>query len=180
MPTVLLHICCAHCAAYCVRHWQEKGYQVTGWWYNPNIHPRQEHEQRLEAVRTLSGNMGLPLVESPGYDAVRYFDAVRVEDGPRCRQCFRLRLGAAARTAREEGFDAFASTLSISPQQKHELIIEEGQAAALENGVRFLYEDLRKRYSDSRHITKAMDIYRQRYCGCMFSEWESYSGEERG
>ncbi len=177
MPSLLLHVCCAHCAAYCVTHWRAKGCEVTAYWYNPNIHPRQEYEHRLEAMRTLATNLEVPLVVSPEHDAPRYFRAVGNGPAPRCRQCFELRLSQTAKTARNMGFDAFTSTLLISPQQNHELIVESGGKAALENGVGFLSEDLRKRYSDSRHITKPMDIYRQRYCGCAFSEWESFTGE---
>lgn len=178
MSSVLLHVCCAHCAAYCVKHWRAKGCEVTLFWYNPNIHPRQEHDSRLEAARTLANNMDAPLIVWPEYEAPVYFRAVREGEAPRCRECFRLRLRRTAEVAVERGISAFTSTLLISPQQKHELIGEAGEAAAAESGVKFLNEDLRKRYSDSRHITKPMDIYRQRYCGCMYSEWESYSGEE--
>ena len=178
MPSVLLHVCCAHCAAYCVKHWQAIGDRVTAYWYNPNIHPHQEYLYRLEAAQALARNLDVPLLVAPDYDAVEYFRAVRESDGLRCRHCFRLRLGRTAQIAREQGFDSFTSTLLISPHQRHELIAEAGRVAARESGVAFLYEDLRKRYSDSRHITKPMDIYRQRYCGCMFSEWEACAGEE--
>lgn len=126
---------------------------------------------------TLSQKMAFPLVVSEEYGSPAYFEAVRHTQGPRCGACFHLRLSRAAQLAVKEGFAAFTSTLAISPNQKHGLIVEEGAAAGEAEGVQFLYEDLRKRYSDSRHITKPMDIYRQRYCGCTFSEWESFSGE---
>jgi epoxyqueuosine reductase len=178
MASLLIHVCCAHCAAYCVKHWQEREHQVTLYWYNPNIHPYQEYQYRLEAARTLAGKLSVPLLVSPDYDAVEYFRSVRETDEARCSACFRLRLGKTARLALERGFDQFTTTLLISPQQKHDLIVRSGQTASLESGVKFAYEDLRKRYGDSRHITKNMDIYRQRYCGCMFSEWEACAGEK--
>jgi predicted adenine nucleotide alpha hydrolase (AANH) superfamily ATPase len=93
----------------------------------------------------------------------------------RCRYCFDLRLTKTAETAREKGFDAFTTTLLISPHQKHDVIQEIGNKVAAEQGVTFLYADLRKRYSDSRHITKPMNLYRQQYCGCIYSEWERYA-----
>lgn len=176
MPSLLLHVCCAHCAAYCVKHWRGTGYDVTLFWYNPNIHPWQEHQSRLEAAQTLAANLEAPLSIWPEYEAPAYFRAVWEGQGPRCRQCFRLRLGRTSGFARERGFTAFTSTLAISPQQKQELLVEEGGKAEASSGVLFLYEDLRKRYSDSRHITKPMGIYRQRYCGCMYSEWETFCG----
>jgi hypothetical protein len=95
-------------------------------------------------------------------------------EAERCRHCFRLRLSKTAETAKEMGFDAFTTTLLISPHQKHDLLKEIGEELGREKGVGFLYADLRKRYSDSRHITKPMNLYRQQYCGCVYSEWERY------
>jgi epoxyqueuosine reductase len=95
----------------------------------------------------------------------------------RCGDCFSMRLRKTAEAAKANGFDAFTTTLLISPHQKHELIKETGERAAWENGVEFYYADLRKRYSDSRHITKPMELYRQQYCGCIYSEWERYTEE---
>ncbi|HEY83419.1 MAG TPA: epoxyqueuosine reductase QueH [Dehalococcoidia bacterium] len=179
MKTVLLHCCCAHCAAYTVNYWRGLGYEVSALWYNPNIHPYTEHQQRLEAMQFLAQEVNLPLTVSQGYDMVAYFRQVVGHEGEpeRCQHCFRLRLGKTAQTARQMGFDAFTTTLLISPQQKHELIREIGDEIAQETGVKFLYVDLRKRYSDSRHLTKPLGLYRQQYCGCIYSEWERYTGE---
>jgi predicted adenine nucleotide alpha hydrolase (AANH) superfamily ATPase len=93
----------------------------------------------------------------------------------RCRHCFELRLTKTAEAAKAKGYDGFTTTLLISPNQKHELIKEIGEGAAGEKGVAFFYTDLRKRYSDSRHITKPMNLYRQQYCGCLYSELERYT-----
>jgi predicted adenine nucleotide alpha hydrolase (AANH) superfamily ATPase len=172
---LLIHSCCAHCAAYTIEYWRQQGYDVSALWYNPNIHPYTEHQHRLESMQTLAEKMGLPLIVTAGYDIIEYFRRVVGHEADRCRYCFRLRLSKTAEIAREKGFDAFTTTLLISPQQKHELIKEAGDEAARETGVEFLYADLRKRYSDSRHITKPMDLYRQQYCGCVYSEWERYA-----
>jgi len=174
MSRVLVHVCCAHCAAYTVEHWRREGHEVGGFWYNPNIHPFMEHQNRLAAVRDLAERTGLPLIEAEGYDMPEWFRRVSGHEDERCRHCFTLRLGAAARAATEHGYDAFTSTLLISPHQDHELLKDIGERMAEENGVAFFYADLRKRYSDSRHITKPLDLYRQQYCGCLFSEWERY------
>jgi predicted adenine nucleotide alpha hydrolase (AANH) superfamily ATPase len=172
---LLIHSCCAHCAAYTVEYWREQGYDASAFWYNPNIHPYTEHRHRLEAMQSLAKTMSLPLIIAEGYDIIEYFRGVVGHEADRCRYCFRLRLSKTAEIAKEKGFDAFTTTLLISPQQKHELIKEIGEELAKETGVEFFYADLRKRYSDSRHITKPLDLYRQQYCGCVYSEWERYA-----
>jgi predicted adenine nucleotide alpha hydrolase (AANH) superfamily ATPase len=174
MNRVLIHVCCAHCAAYTIEYWRKQGYEVAGFWYNPNIHPYSEHQQRLESMKLLAAQMNVPLIIADGYDIIEYFRRVAGHEEERCRQCFDLRLAKTAGTAREKGYDAFTTTLLISPHQKHEIIKEIGEKTEGGKGVAFLYADLRKRYSDSRHITKPMDLYHQQYCGCVYSEWERY------
>jgi hypothetical protein len=175
MKKLLIHVCCAHCAAYTVKYWRQQGYETSGFWYNPNIHPYTEHQQRLESMKSLAQEIDLPLIIAEGYDVIEYFRHVAGHEDERCRHCFDLRLTRTAANACEKGFDAFTTTLLISPHQKHELIQELGNKVAGEQGVEFFYADLRKRYSDSRHITKPMDLYRQQYCGCIYSEWERYA-----
>jgi predicted adenine nucleotide alpha hydrolase (AANH) superfamily ATPase len=175
MNKLLVHVCCAHCAAYTADYWRGQGYNATGFWYNPNIHPYTEHQQRLEAMEKLAQQTNLPLIIEEGYDMPEYFRRVVGHEEERCGECFFLRLNKTAAVARQKGFDAFTTTLLISPHQKHELIQEIGNKVAAEQGVPFLYADLRKRYSDSRHITKPLDLYRQQYCGCLYSELERYT-----
>jgi predicted adenine nucleotide alpha hydrolase (AANH) superfamily ATPase len=178
MKKVLIHICCAHCAAYTVEYWRGEGYEVGGLWYNPNIHPFSEHQQRLESVKALAKEINLPLIISPDYDIVEYFRRVAGHETERCRHCFELRLTKTAEVAKANGYDGFTTTLLISPHQKHELIKEVGEGEAGGKGVEFIYADLRKRYSDSRHVTKPMNLYRQQYCGCLYSERERYAEEK--
>ena len=178
MNKLLIHLCCAHCAAYTVEHWRRQGYDVRGVWYNPNIHPYSEHRQRLESMKSLAAKLELPLTVIEGYDMPEYLRRVAGHEAERCRHCFELRLARTAAAARELGCDAFTTTLLISPHQKHELIREIGEKTAAASGVAFLYADLRKRFSDSRHITKPLELYRQQYCGCIYSEFERYSGTE--
>lgn len=174
LKSILLHVCCAHCTAYTVEYWRQQGYEVTAYWYNPNIHPYTEHQNRLEAMKSLSQEMNFPLVVADGYDMINYFRAVVGNEAERCQHCFRLRLSKVAETAKQSNFTGFTSTLLISPHQKHDLIKEIGDKIAEESGVPFLYANLRKRYSDSRHLTKPLNLYRQQYCGCVYSEWERY------
>ena len=173
--SVLIHVCCAHCAAYTVKYWREQGYEVSALWYNPNIHPYTEHQDRLEAMKSLAQKMDLPLTISKGYDMIEYFRRVVGHESDRCQHCFRLRLSETAETARQMDFSAFTTTLLISPHQKHELLREIGAELAQKEGIEFLYADLRKRYSDSRHLTKPFDLHRQQYCGCVYSEWERHA-----
>ncbi|MCK4273454.1 MAG: epoxyqueuosine reductase QueH [Dehalococcoidales bacterium] len=175
MKKVLVHTCCAHCAAYTVEHWRQQGYEVGGFWYNPNIHPYTEHQSRLESMESLAREIDLPLIIDEGYDFIEYFRRVVGHEAERCRYCFDLRLAKTAEAARQHGHDAFTTSLLISPHQKHDIIRETGSKIAAEHGPEFLYADLRKRYSDSRHITKPLDLYRQQYCGCIYSEWERYA-----
>jgi len=175
MKSVLIHCCCAHCAAYTVDHWRQQGYEASALWYNPNIHPYREHQHRLEGMKSLSQEMSLPLIISDGYDIIDYFRQVAGHESQRCQYCFTLRLSKTAATARQMGFAAFTTTLLISPHQKHDLLREIGSNLAEEKGIVFLYTDLRKRYSDSRHRTRPLNLYRQQYCGCVYSEWECYA-----
>jgi predicted adenine nucleotide alpha hydrolase (AANH) superfamily ATPase len=174
MSKVLIHLCCAHCAAYTIEHWRKEGHEAGGFFYNPNIHPFTEHQHRLESIKSLAQQLNLPLIIAEGYDMPEYFRRVAGHESERCRYCFELRLAKTAEAARKNGFNAFTTTLLISPHQQHETIKAAGEKIAADLGVPFLYADLRKRYSDSRHITKPMDLYRQQYCGCLYSEWERY------
>jgi predicted adenine nucleotide alpha hydrolase (AANH) superfamily ATPase len=175
MSKILIHTCCAHCAAYTAEYWRQQDYDVGAYWYNPNIHPYTEHQDRLESMRTLAEKTDLPLIIEEGYDMVEYFRRVAGDESNRCRHCFELRLSKTAEIAKQEGYDAFTTTLLISPHQQHEVLKETGENVAREHGIEFFYADLRKRYSDSRHITKPMDLYRQQYCGCLYSELERYT-----
>jgi len=173
--SILVHSCCAHCAAYTADYWRQQGYEVTTLWYNPNIHPYREHQYRLEAVKSLAQEMNLPLIVAEGYDVITYFRQVVGHESERCQYCFRLRLSETAEIARQKNFNAFTTTLLISPHQKHDLLREIGNQLAEEKGIDFFYADLRKHYSDSRRMTKGLTLYRQQYCGCIYSEWERYA-----
>ena len=175
MKSVLIHCCCAHCAAYTIGYWRQQGYEVSALWYNPNIHPYLEHERRLQAMKSFAHEVNLPLIVAGDYDIIDYFRQVVGHEAERCQYCFRLRLAKTADIALETGCNAFTTTLLISPHQKHELVREIGNELAKEKGIDFLYADLRKRYSDSRRMTKGLNLYRQQYCGCIYSEWERYA-----
>jgi epoxyqueuosine reductase len=158
-----------------VEHLRHQGYQLTALWYNPNVHPSQEHQLRLESMQRFARIVELPLLIPEGYDFVRYLRAVVGHEAERCLYCYRLRLTKTAEIAKQNGFDAFTTTLLISPYQKHELLRQVGEEVAAETCVPFLYQDLRPGYSQSRKMSKEYNLYRQQYCGCIYSEWERYS-----
>jgi len=174
MKRILLHTCCGPCAIYTVNRLREQGFEVTGFWYNPNVHPFTEHRNRLQAMQTLAQAMDLPLIVSEGYEMIAYLRAVVGHEGDRCGDCFRLRLSKTAAVAREKGFSAFTTTLLISPYQKHELLRQIGEEVAREQGVEFHYEDFRPGFRDSHRLSRELNLYHQKYCGCIYSEWERY------
>ncbi|MCL2679181.1 MAG: epoxyqueuosine reductase QueH [Dehalococcoidia bacterium] len=172
---LLVHACCAHCTAYTIEYWRKQGHAVTAVWYNPNIHHFTEHNLRLEAMSGMALALSFQLVVIAGYDFKEYFRRVAGDEADRCRHCFDMRLDRVAAKAAEDGFEAFTTSLLISPHQKHELVNQSGEKASARSGVAFLSADLRKRYSDSRRITKPLELYRQQYCGCIYSEVERYT-----
>jgi len=174
MASLLLHTCCAPCATYCVEHWKQAGQEVTAFWYNPNIHPFTEHRRRLESVQSFARASNLPLIISEDYDIIRYFRAVAGHERERCGDCFRIRLSMTALIARLKGYDAFTTTLLISPYQDHELLKKIGEEIAEKEGVDFLYADLRPGFRESHRMSKELDLYHQKYCGCLYSEWERF------
>lgn len=171
---VLLHVCCAPCANQCIDVLQAEGNDVTAFWYNPNIHPFTEYRARRNCVREYAQSIGLPLLERDEY-ALRPFVREVAEDiGGRCVKCYEMRLFAAAKAAKEGSFDGFTSSLFISPYQNHELMREVAERAAGEYGVEFIYRDFRPYFRAGQDRARALGMYMQKYCGCVFSEEERY------
>ena len=177
---ILVHICCAPCFTYPHKRMEEEGHEVTGFFYNPNIHPYQEYKSRKVALEKYVERKAARVIYKDDYDIENYLrGALDAKD--RCRFCYTLRLAETAKTAVLLGFDAFSTTLLISPYQKHEMLAEVGKKAADENHIEFYYEDFREGYGESREIAKALELYMQKYCGCIFSEKERYfRGKAKG
>ncbi len=172
--TILLHICCAPCATYTLEHLRQVGAAISAFWFNPNIHPLEEHGKRLQTLQAFAQAKGLPIIECPAYEPEKYFDSVVGKKEPRCEHCLYLRLSRTAEAASQGKFKAFSTTLLISPYQKHELIKEIGGQVGKEKNVEFYYEDLRPGYYESRRMSRELNLYRQKYCGCIYSKMESY------
>jgi len=170
---ILLHTCCAPCLIYPVQSLQDKGFKVKAFYYNPNIHPFGEYNKRKEALEALSKELQVEL-DCPEYGPSEFFQAINTkEERPgRCALCWFLRLSRTAKQAKEEGFDAFTSTLLVSPYQDQEMLKELGNKAAREAGIEFFYEDFRPGFRKAHEQAKSKGIYCQRYCGCIYSEIE--------
>ncbi|MDR1043517.1 MAG: epoxyqueuosine reductase QueH [Candidatus Adiutrix sp.] len=176
MEKLFLHVCCGPCAAYPLE-WlrsQRPGMKLELWYYNPNVHPRGEFNRRRDSLAFLAAHHGLAVDFSAPYDARDFL----AELGPnprapeRCRLCYARRFELAAREAAARGHTALASTLAYSRRQKPDLIVEEGRRAAAAHGLDFFYEDWRSGWRRGHEIARELGLYRQNYCGCLFSELE--------
>lgn len=171
---LLLHICCGPCALYPIKELTaDKFEEVVGFYYNPNIHPPDEYKKRRDALADAENKSGLTVIYPP-YKMEEYFKKiVSKENSPeRCSLCWELRLSETADFARKNGFDAFTTTLLISPYQNHDLVKEIGESLGREKGIDFYYKDFRKGFRESQEQAKKQDLYRQKYCGCVFSNLE--------
>jgi len=171
---LLLHVCCAPCAIYPLETLRSSGFGVTGLFFNHNIHPYQEYRRRLEAVVQYSSLSGMELVLRDEYRLEEFLAAVASAPGERCRYCYASRLERTAREAAELGFEAFTSSLLYSRYQLHEVIREEGERAGRRHGVRFHYQDFRPGWRRGIDASRELGLYRQQYCGCIYSEMDRY------
>lgn len=172
---LLLHACCGPCLLEPYDALAAEGHDVRVVYANPNIHPREEYERRRDTLLSYAGDRGIP-VDELDYDVERWAAAVRgleAHPGERCRACYRVRLGDAARHAAKIGFDAVATTLTVSPWQDQEAIREVGEEVCAEAGVGFVYMDFRDRYPEASRRSRELGMYRQNYCGCRYSDAEA-------
>jgi predicted adenine nucleotide alpha hydrolase (AANH) superfamily ATPase len=171
---ILLHICCANCVIYPFERMREQGEEVTGFFFNPNIHPFQEYQKRLDTLKGYSEKAGLNVIYRDEYLLEEFLRNVSSRVKERCRYCYSLRLEAAAQEAKKGGFDCFSTTLLQSTYQNHFLIKETAERVAQEVGIPFHYEDFRPGWKRGVEVSKAMGLYRQQYCGCIYSEKERF------
>lgn len=176
---ILFHICCANCAIIPIRVARERNHVVTGFFYNNNIHPYLEFKKRLDTVREYADKVELEVVYDERYLLREFLESVAKDPEKRCDYCYRSRLEEAARHAAENGFDAFSTTLLYSRYQRHERIREFGKELARKYGLDFYYEDFRTGWQDGIDTSKSMGLYRQQYCGCIYSEMDRYYPQKR-
>jgi len=176
---ILLHICCANCAIFPFLQLKGKGEEVTGYFFNPNIHPFQEYQKRLETLKVYSGKSSLEVIYRNEYLLEEFLKNVALHPEERCRYCYSVRLEATAREAKRSRFDRFSTTLLYSIFQKHGLIREMGERIAEEVGISFHYEDYRRGWREGVKVSKAMGLYRQQYCGCIYSKKERFADSKK-
>jgi len=173
--SILLHTCCAPCLIGPYQALIGQGNQATAFFFNPNIMPYREFRKRLQSFKEFTTKRAIPFIINENYslEAIlrRFLDR---GEAPRCRICYDIRLEETARMAAEKGFEAFASTLCVSPYQDHTLIRAAGEAAAEKFGVQFLYQDWRPHFKEGHDEAISLGLYRQGYCGCIFREEERY------
>lgn len=183
-PRLLLHSCCAPCSTHCIEVLND-AFELTVFYFNPNIFPKEEYLKRADEERRYLAEahpeIGCVVAD---YDHEAFLNAAKglesaPEGGARCGKCFELRLGATAERARADGFEYFASTLTVSPHKDSALINEIGQKTGEKTGVKWLPYDFKKRdgYADSVRISARFGLYRQNYCGCEFSFRTPPNGE---
>jgi predicted adenine nucleotide alpha hydrolase (AANH) superfamily ATPase len=159
-----------------VKHLRSQGHDVMGYCYNPNIHPYTENQKRLETVKQWADTIDLKLIVHDEYDPESWLRNVAFREELRCRLCFLGRLDRAASVAAKGGFDAFSTTLLYSTMQKHELLKQSGHDAGLRRGAKFWYHDFRPMWKQGVQLSLKLGLYRQQYCGCIFSERDRYLG----
>ena len=180
-PSLLMHCCCAPCSSYCLEY-LNRYFSITAYYYNPNISPKEEYDHRVGELRRLWQSMPLvheaAVMEGP-YEPEVFEEMAEgltnvPEGGERCRRCYEMRLRQTARAARDGGYDYFTTTLSISPLKRADWLNEIGGRLSEEFGVPYLYSDFKKKggYQRSIELSAIYGLYRQDYCGCVYSRRE--------
>lgn len=173
-PKLLLHACCGICSSSVLER-LETYFDITVLFYNPNIYPKEEYDKRYETLKKLITHYEVNLKEI-GYDSDKFDDvSIGLEDekegGKRCIKCFNLRLEESARYAKENDFDYFCTTLSVSPHKNSEVLNNIGKALEEKYDIKYLYSDFKKKegFKRSNELSKKYELYRQNYCGCKYS-----------
>lgn len=174
---LLLHICCAPCSAACIKVLREENIDIVGYWYNPNIHPFKEYDSRLKALKEYSKMINLNVIYDDFYGLDEFVKNTVNIIHNRCGYCYLSRMERVVKYAHDNGYDAFSSTLFISPYQKHDLLKSICEKLSKKYNIKFLYRDFRPYYELGREMFRETGLYMQKYCGCIFSERERYEKE---
>lgn len=177
--SLLLHICCAPCSVGCVKMLREEGVEPAGFWYNPNIHPFLEYKARRDTLRQYARDIGLELREDDFYGLRQFTAAVAQDSDHRCGYCYACRMERTAQYAAENGFARFSTTLLVSPYQNRELICAAGAKMGEKYGVKFVPYDFRPRFQEGQEEARALGLYMQKYCGCVYSEEDRFSNRRK-
>jgi predicted adenine nucleotide alpha hydrolase (AANH) superfamily ATPase len=169
-----MHICCANCSLYPLKTLFSKGIDVKGLWFNPNIHPYTEYRMRLDSLQKLQNVWGLDIEYIDHYGLKEFLRAVVNREDNRCISCYSMRLEETAKTAKKMGLEGFTTSLLVSPYQKFDMIINVGKEMGKRYSIPFYFEDFRFGWKDGISLSKELGLYRQKYCGCVYSEMERY------
>ncbi len=180
MKKVLIHLCCAPCGIYPIKTLKEEGYKVVGLFYNPNIHPLTEYLKRREQLPILEEKYNLKIIyKDDEYFPEKYLRKVAFRENNRCFYCYHMRIEKTISIARRGKFDFFTTTLLYSKFQKHDVIKNLCMDLSINKGVKFLYRDFREGWKIGIQESKELNMYRQQYCGCIYSEFERYKNKLR-
>jgi predicted adenine nucleotide alpha hydrolase (AANH) superfamily ATPase len=171
---LLLHACCGPCSVYPLKTLRQDGVDVMGFFYRSNIHPFTECLKRQQTLTEYAHQAGFQVIISDTYDLEGFLRNVVYREKDRCRFCYHDRLRSTALLARRGKFEAFSTTLLYSKFQQHELVKSIGEAVATEIGIQFFYRDFRIGWKEGIETSKRLNMYRQQYCGCVYSEKERY------
>lgn len=171
---VLMHICCGPCSIYPLKVLSGQGHHLTGFFYNPNIHPYGEFKRRRDTLVDFARLSSLSLVVDESYDLETFLLGTLERGENRCLFCYNTRLERAFIKAKQEGFEAVTTTLLYSKYQRHDEIRAIGEGLAQNHGVPFLYRDFREGWKEGQEEARKLNLYRQSYCGCIFSERDRY------
>lgn len=171
---ILLHICCANCAIFPVQVIRDKGHDVCGYFFNHNIHPYQEYQKRLKSVQDYASIVQLEMLYKDEYRLEDFLLQVAADPAGRCTYCYQSRLQETAEFAARSNFDAFSTSLLYSRYQNHDLIRQLGEELSQHYGIPFFYDDFRFGWQDGIKVSKSLKLYRQQYCGCIYSEKDRY------
>jgi predicted adenine nucleotide alpha hydrolase (AANH) superfamily ATPase len=171
---LLLHTCCAPCAIYPIETLRKDGIDVMGFFYRHNIHPYTECLLREETLTAFAGSIDFKVIFQEGYDLEGFLQRTVFRESSRCEICYHDRLKITARVARNGKFDSFSSSLLYSRFQNHEMIRAIGESVGKSVGIPFYYQDFRSGWKYGIEASKRLGLYRQQYCGCIYSEKERY------
>ncbi len=173
---ILLHTCCAPCSVKCIDILKENGFELTVFWYNPNIHPWTEYKARKSTLIEYCAKNNIDILVKDEYGLKNFIRDIYPDfSSARCEMCYRKRMEETAKHAFKEKYDSFSSTLLISPYQKHDIIHTVGLEMAKKYKTKFTYIDFRPYFREGQQVARKIGLYMQKYCGCIFSEEERYT-----
>lgn len=177
---LLMHTCCAPCSIYCIESLRNEGIEPVSYWFNPNIHPYMEYKTRRDTLKEYTEDINLKLIIDENYGLRDFCKNVIDDLDNRCANyCYRIRIKQTAKFAKENGYDAFTTTLFVSPYQDHENIKQICIEMAEKYKIKFLYRDFREGFREGQNKARQLGLYMQKYCGCVFSEEERYLSKKR-